>query len=430
MLHAIELVQVTRRCFSDHLQNPTNGLSNLVLPVQAAFGGRVVGIIPRAILGPANRNEVSLDATAFSLFYDSMCNGYLWPKLHGIPASEPTAMAIAAYEQANLEMAKYLAQQSDSNTVLWIHDFHFLKVASNFRTLYGACKRIGFFMHAPIHCDSLNDSTASLIKGLTAYDYIGVQTATDAHVLRDMLEKYNAKHVPPISIHPVYPSKTSVCEADQIHSLQRSKRSFSFLTAGRADPTKGHSYVIEGFCEYMQRLDSSIEKRPVLKVLATPTRLTTPGYRQVFEELRLISERRGDGLAEVPIEFVHGPLPSDKFDAELLRTDCLILLSHRDGMNLIAKEYIALRGRGRPGVLVLSEGVGARHELLGCIIAKGSKPTEVADALERVVSLTSDEVYRRWTSLCDAVEGNSAETWAKSFLEGLLTARIYETTSQ
>jgi trehalose 6-phosphate synthase len=418
---------VTRRGLVAH-QNAVNGLSRLIVALPLDARTVWFNVDEGDDTNPAAR-------ATFWRFYHRLCNGYIWPLIHAMePLIKPEQADLAAYGEVNERLAETISASTSGPggmAAVWVHDFHFLPLAKYLRKR-AVDLRAGMFHHAPVPDADVvgrHPELFRLYRDLFAYDYVGVQTPADLERLRSLARLADIELVPDrVGRHPVAPGAIEPhdCadhegagrEDDQAGGADR----FRFTTAGRADPIKGHGRVIEAFRRFAADHPASGAE---LLVLAAPSRAGSPGYGGVAERLRAQVAAVNALLPEAPIHLNTTELGQTTFDCHLANTDCLVLLPDRDGMNLIAKEYVLLRGPDRPGMLVLTRDVGARWELDGAIVVDGPDPQDHARALMTAARAPARERTARWSRLYAAAAASDARSWAHTYLRALWAAPLH-----
>jgi trehalose 6-phosphate synthase len=192
------------------------------------------------------------------------------------------------------------------------------------------------------------------------------------------------------------------------------------LGVDRLDYTKGIDLRLEAFREWLERPGSSI-RAAVLVQVAVPSREQIPGYQDLRRRVEeLVGQINGE-FGEIGVAAVHylrRNLPFDDVVALYRAADVMLITPLADGMNLVAKEYVASRPDSS-GVLVLSEFAGAVEELRAALLVNPHDVDGLADTLDRALHLPDREVRRRMISLKHAVESNTVHDWASSYLATL-----------
>jgi trehalose 6-phosphate synthase len=341
---------------------------------------------------------------------------------------------LEAYGEVNERLAEKIAASASGAggmAAVWVHDYHFLPLAKYLRSR-AVDLRVGMFHHAPVPETDVVERHPELFhlyRDLFAYDYVGVQTPADIDRLRSLARLADIELAPDrIGCHPVAPGAIEPHDCASHDGVGRSHDQaggpgrFRFTTAGRADPIKGHGRAIEAFRRFA--MDNPAFGAELL-VLAAPSRAGSPGYGGVARRLRAQAAGVNALLPEAPVHLNITELDRVAFDCHLANSDCLVLLPDRDGMNLIAKEYVLLRGPDRPGMLVLTRDVGARWELDGAIVVDGSDPEDHARALTTAARVSGRERTARWSRLCAAAAASDARSWAHSYLRDLRAAPLH-----
>jgi trehalose 6-phosphate synthase len=413
-----ELAIVTRRSPEQHWNGQPNGLSALLSPLCST------DFYSWFFVNETDDGLSRHDVDWFEHFYSNYCNAYLWPLLHGTASLiAPSRQDERAYELVNEHVARDLIERHGTDKPVWVHDFHFFPFAVEARSK-GFTGRMGFYHHAPVASSrtvEVDPALSRWYRHLVAYNHIGVQTLRDAEELDAILRTtLKSETFPPITVRPVAPrllgrhSCTHTCR----HARTRSAPSeeFLFLTAGRSDPIKGHDRVIQAFGEFVERA-SPYQTR--LQVLVSPSRQESPGYSTVMRGIEEATERSNNRALTSPVLLCTEMIPQPQFQCALANADCLVLLPRRDGMNLIAKEYVMLRGPDRPGTLILSAGTGAAMELTDAIIVDETPSDHDVDAFRVALTMSDDERNERWERLSRTVGRRDTDAWIDECLRDL-----------
>ncbi len=375
-------------------------------------------------------------------FYAGFSNGTLWPLFHSFSTyARYSASEWAAYREVNERFADEVVHALRPDDVVWIHDYQLLLVPQMIRER-APDARIGFFLHIPFppydvfrllpwHRNLLRGVLGADLVGFHTYDYmrtfvgsvrrglgyesrIGTITAEHRVVQADVFPL--GIDVETFASTPVGPAAVSSI-ARLRKALGSSKLVFSI---SRLDYTKGIPEQIEAFGRF---LESHREwRRKVAYVLAVvPSRERVAEYarlkREIDERVGRINSRYGT-LAWTPIRYLYRQLDFEELLGLYRASDVALITPLRDGMNLVAKEYVASRQEPN-GVLILSEMAGASRELLEALVVNPNDVDEIVSAIGRALTMPVEEQAARMRAMQNRLRRYDARTWARRFLERL-----------
>jgi trehalose-6-phosphate synthase len=373
---------------------------------------------------------VPLDPDTASGAVGAICNGALWPALHGLDQwVDWRASHWGDYVDHNDAFARAIIDVTRPGDIVWVHDYHLLLVP-RLLAEHAPGRPIVLSIHTPVDDVSVAGlpEASALVTGIAHADLVGVQTAADAQHLRRLLDRFPAARrapqirVSPVSIDPgVIQRRASGAACSAIRQRLTSAHHNRLLVVGidRLDYTKGVPERLEALDLAFRRgwLDPD---RVDYVGIAQPSRSTVPAYRR----LRLHTERlahelrtrwlRRDGTSPIDVRF-EGVQP-EYVAALLAAADVCAVTPLRDGMNLVAKEYSAVCKDD--GVLLLSRGAGVFDEFGSWVIdVDGGDVTSVATGLRRAAELDTD-TRQEWTAARRArLEVWPAAAWSADLLE-------------
>ncbi len=370
-------------------------------------------------------------------FYRRYCNGLLWPVLHGrigdVPADEGDW---ESYQAMNRRFAEAVLRQLRPGDRIWVHDYHLMLLPSLLRQQTDA--PIGFFLHTAFpepEAFRTLPQARQLFRGLLAADVIGLHTEPyAANFLRTAAalgyrlhgSSVVTEHAARVQVHPMGIDVDAFAALsrdrdvlDDTAGIRRGRRQL-LVGVDRLDYTKGIPQRLLAF-------EMLLEKYPRLRgvvsffQLAVPTREEIAAYRelrQVVEALvRRINDRFGRG-GWLPVEYVYGSLDLGSLAALYRAADVMVVTPVRDGLNLVAKEFVATRTDG-DGVLVLSRFAGAAEELEAALQVDPNKIGQLAETLRTALTMAGRERRRRMRALRRAIAANTVFDWAGDFLDAL-----------
>jgi trehalose 6-phosphate synthase len=382
---------------------------------------------------------VDLGQSDHHAYYSSYANGTLWPLLHyrlGLIAFDN--QAFDGYLTVNRKMAAMLRKLLRPDDVIWVHDYHLIPLALAFREL-GVSNRIGFFLHTPFPVAEVFCSLPRhevLLQAMTAYDLIGLQTPNDARALTSAMERTGLLHqhasdrtcrILPLPI-GIDPDQFARLAGDAARSPDASKLKDSLggrkliIGVDRLDYSKG---LPNRFAAIAVLLTEWPEMRSSFTYLQVtpPSRSEVPEYQNLRKELESAAGRVNGKYAEcdwTPIRYVNRTTPRSRLAGYLRMARVGLVTPFRDGMNLVAKEFVAAQEPADPGVLVLSKFAGAACELTSALQVNPYDTYEIASAIRQALLMPLPERRKRWESMFAAVQSNTISSWRDAFLRNLL----------
>ncbi len=376
-------------------------------------------------------------------YYLGFSNRVLWPLLHSrtdLVQDDPGFYA--SYDTVNRRFARQLQSIIEPDDLIWVHDYHLIPLAAHLRKL-GVSNRIGFFLHTPFPGIKMLRSTQHhglLLSQLADYDLIGTQTDADADALlaavTQMPEVQDAgagllRRGPRICAVEALPIGIDVANIqalsarrERLREVEHIKTSVGgarcIIGADRLDYSKGIPERLRGYMHYLTRYRP--QHPTALVQIAQPTREDVPEYNSVQVESRLLVEEFNEGLGKHPdnkLLFLQRGFPRDVVIQLLASSDIGLITPLHDGMNLVAKEFVASQNPDNPGVLILSEGAGAARELDSALIVDATSPQDIAAAIHIGLEMPLQERRERWQSQFDTLSNNRIHDWAEAFLNHL-----------
>lgn len=365
-------------------------------------------------------------------YYDRFSNRLLWPSLHGITNSfVPEAQDWVAFREMNRRFAKAVKAAIHSpDELIWVHDYHLMLVPHYLRQA-GVKNRIGFFLHTPFPEAGFMLAlpyARQLLKSLSQADVAGFQTARDLDNFRQSLKQMRKRRQPGQSgVFPIGADSKAYSAAASRPSvksriqdiLRQTKGKRLIFSLSRLDYTKGivtQLMAMERFLtEYPRREEVQY------RLVVAPSREQLGEYRKLKERIervvRGINRRLGSPDWK-PVDYTYENLGFEDVVAWYKAADVLLLLPEMDGMNLVAKEYIAAR-KDQPGMLVLSTAMGSANQLSDALLVEPKDTKAAAEALQQSQSMSAAERAGRWQSLSSVVNEQDVFWWADRLLSAL-----------
>ncbi len=388
---------------------------------------------------------VRLSADEIAEYYEGFSNATLWPLYHDVVATPAFHRHWwRAYTRVNQRFAEEVANVAAQGGTVWVQDYQLQLVPGMLRELRPDLK-IGFFLHIPFPPVELFRQLpwrTRVMEGLLGADVIGFHTdggvrnfswlatelagATedgDPEVLRvgDRRVRLGAF---PISIDSskldaIARADSTVQRAAEIRQELGNPRRI-VLGVDRLDYTKGIDVRLRAYHELLEEERITVDDAVMIQ-LATPSRERVEHYRQMRDDIELSVGRINGEFARVghpAVHYLHQSLPREELAAFYLAADVMLVTPLRDGMNLVAKEYVACRWDDG-GALVLSEFTGAAIELTSALLVNPHDTDGVKEALYAALTMNDEERGKRMRILREQVMHNDVDRWARSFLETL-----------
>jgi trehalose 6-phosphate synthase len=450
----------------DDKKSSAGGLAVGVLGALKAAGGLWFGWsgetgnedqpLKKVTRGDITWASFNLNEQDHDLYYNQFSNAVLWPAFHyRLDLVNFQREAWEGYLRVNAILADKLLPLVKQDDTLWVHDYHLLPFASELRKR-GVDNRIGFFLHIPFPTPEVFNALpthAELLEQLCDYDLLGFQTENDRLAFLDCVSSQTRltsrgskthsawghtfrTEVYPIGIDPKeiasqaqgpLPPKLAQLKAE-LKSVQ------NIFSVERLDYSKG-------LPERFQAYEALLEKYPQHhgKIRYTQIAPTSRGDVQAYQDIRHQLENAAGRINGQYGQLGWTPLfyLNQHFDRKLLMkvfrySDVGLVTPLRDGMNLVAKEYVAAQDPENPGVLVLSQFAGAANELTSALIVNPYDRDEVATALNRALIMPLTERISRHAEMLEVIKKNDIYHWQERFIHDLkqITPRTAESSLQ
>jgi trehalose 6-phosphate synthase len=396
---------------------------------------------------------IDLNEAEYKGFYAGYSNNILWPLFHfRLGLLEYDRKQAEAYRRVNRDFAKALLPLLGPDDTVWIHDYQLIPMAAELRAL-GAKQRIGFFLHIPFPpwaVFSALPNAELLLRDLLAYDLVGVQTRRDlagmTNCMQEGLEleldagggvtslRDGVKRRTQLSAHAIGIDTrgfaTTARKAAFGTDAQRMKDSMGdrqlIVGAERLDYTKGLPHRLRGFGALLANFPEHLNRVTYLQVAAR-SRNEVATYRDLRRELDQLAGRINGDYAEfdwTPVRYVARAVARDTLAGFYRAADVGLVTPLRDGMNLVAKEYVAAQDPEKPGVLVLSSFAGAAESMDGALLVNPLDAEAMAEQLDRALKMPLGERKERWSSMMHGLEEQTASRWAENFLAELAEQEV------
>ena len=396
-------------------------------------------------------NPVAIDAEEKLLHYDGMSNGTLWPLYHDkIAPPEFHRTWYDGYRRINKRFAEAAAEVAAADSLVWVHDYQLQLVPGMLRRIRPDL-RIGFFLHIPFPPEELFMQLPwrqALTEGILGSDLVGFQTPDGVanfvrlvvalglatrHDIGDIDGHGEVLTVGDrqvrVDVFPIGIDTERYDAEARSHEITNATRDLRarlgqphvvLLGVDRLDYTKGIDVRLRAFKELLR--DGRLHPSQVAMVqVAEPSRDAVDAYVSLRARVeQLVSEINGDyGRVGFPVvHYVHQTQDVDELLSLYRAADVMLVTPFRDGMNLVAKEYVATR-YDETGVLVLSEFAGAAHQLTDAVLVNPYDIDGLKNAIVAAVEMGPEDVRRRMGTLRAAVASTGASAWASSFLAAI-----------
>ena len=387
---------------------------------------------------------IGLQKDDYDEFYNGFANRVLWPILHyRLDLAEFTRRDLGGYFRVNEFFASNLEQLLRPDDVIWVHDYHLIPLAKALRER-GHKNKIGFFIHIPLPPPEMLTALPNherLIPALCNYDLVGFQTETDAaNFSRYLSNEVGLKHVDAdtfefdgrsvqVGVFPVG------VETEALSRLARRAIGSDFVR-GVLGSLSGRAMIIgvdrldysKGIPERMNAFERFLKIFPdwhnnVTYLQITPrSRSDIPEYadiaRQVGEAVGRINGNFGEA-SWTPLRYINKAHSRTALAGLYRAARAALVTPLRDGMNLVAKEFVAAQNAEDPGVLILSRFAGSARECTAALLVNPYDHEGVAIAINRALSMSLDERIARHTVNFKALLRNDLGQWAERFLDTL-----------
>ncbi|WGD38594.1 bifunctional alpha,alpha-trehalose-phosphate synthase (UDP-forming)/trehalose-phosphatase [Lysinibacter sp. HNR] len=396
---------------------------------------------------------VMLTAKDVEQFYEGFANDTVWPLYHDVivpPAYHRDWWV--TYQRVNQRFANEAARLASPHAMVWVHDYQLQLVPRMLRELRPDLT-IGFFNHIPFPAYELFSQLPwrrQIINGVLGADIIGFQRPADGGNFRRAVRRllgYKTKNELvwepqsdgayrtivarsfPISIDvagfEAMAKSPAIQERARELRHQLGQDKVIMLGVDRLDYTKGIRHRIKAYSELLADGRLSVENTTLVQV-ASPSRERVETYRQLRDEIELTVGRvNGDygSIADTAVHYLHQGYPREEMVALYLAADVMLVTALRDGMNLVAKEYVATRF-DRRGTLVLSEFAGASDELKQALLVNPHDIEGLKDRIVEAATMGAAEQERRMRSLRRRVADHDVARWSQSFLDAMERSRL------
>ncbi len=396
---------------------------------------------------------VDLEEQDVDEYYNGYANRTLWPLFHyRIDLAEYERDFAGGYQRANERFAHTVQPLIEPDDVVWVQDYHMIPLGRELRKL-GCCNRIGFFLHIPWPPRRLLNTlpeARQLVETMFAYDVIGFHTEEWLQSFREYVvaecrgsysdgvmtvgdEKVRLI-VCPIGIDAKEFTELANSEAAQGvcgRMLESANGRAMIVGVDRLDYSKGLEERFLGYERFL--VDNPEERKEVfLLQIAPPSRGAVESYQRIRAGLEGLSGRINGAHADldwVPIRYVNQNYSRDVLAGVYRAARIALVTPLRDGMNMVAKEYVAAQNPDDPGVLILSRFAGAATQMKQALLVNPHSAEEISDAIRTAIHMSREERVERWQELQKINLEQDVRWWRQRFTDALMAAPVAENVS-
>jgi trehalose 6-phosphate synthase len=401
--------------------------------------------------GPVKLATLDLSQADHDAFYLGYSNGVLWPVFHyRLDLADFDTGYITGYRRVNQLFARKLKTLLRDDDVIWVHDYHLIPLAAELRAL-GCQHRIGFFLHIPLPPPLILAAIPGhdwLIRALFAYDLVGFQSHADLdHFARYVETEAHAVSVEegrwrafgrtvhagafPIGIDvEEFTALTNAPEAVEMYEQMKNEYSRRKLLVGvdRLDYSKGLPQRMRAFRELLAKYPETRNSATLIQI-ASPSREDVEAYTDILHELESLCGSINGNYGELdwmPVRYIHRTVARARLPGLYRASRVALVTPLRDGMNLVAKEFVTAQNEDDPGVLVLSRFAGAAEQLKEALLVNPYDTEGTAAAILLALQMPREERVRRHQSMMQTIRRYDVHWWCHTFLEALQEAKAEE----
>ena len=391
---------------------------------------------------------IDLKPAEFDAYYSGYCNGTLWPLFHYFPDRfTHEQQQFEAYHAVNAQFARQLARLLRPGDAVWVHDYQLMPLGRYLRQ-QGFSGPVGFFLHIPFpHLQVLKvlPNYAQLVRDLCEYDLLGFQTEDDLqsflsairplpHAVQRPEEIEVGGRRVRLGVYPIGVDVDAIANAALTSAAQDAVQRMTTSLMGRKliigvdrlDYSKGLIERFAAFEHFLATFPQNIGRVTFLQI-APLSRSDVHAYGEIRRALERAAGRINGRFAEAdwtPIRYLNRNFTHATLMGFLRAADVALVTPVRDGMNLVAKEFVAAQDPDRPGVLVLSPMAGAAGELSGALQVNPYDKRGMALALQTALGMPLDERRQRHAQMARAVRVHDIHHWYEAFVADLTGAPL------
>jgi trehalose 6-phosphate synthase len=390
---------------------------------------------------------IDLEEQDVEEYYNGYANRTLWPLFHyRIDLAEYERGFAGGYQRVNERFAETVLPLIEPDDVIWIQDYHLLPLGDELRKR-GCANRIGFFLHIPWPPRRLLSTlpeAVELVRTMFAYDVIGLHTEEWLQAFEDFVSHemgavcgengeitLDGRTTQAIAC----PIGIDAAEFAELSASTRARLAYRrmrdsavgrdmIVGVDRLDYSKGLEERFLGYERFLKEHPQE-RKEVFLLQIAPPSRGSVESYQKIRATLDSLSGRINGEYADldwVPIRYVNQGYPRDELAGVYRAARIGLVTPLRDGMNLVAKEYVAAQDPEDPGVLILSRFAGAAAQLSEAVLVNPYSAEEMSDAIALALAMTREERIRRWRVMMEGIQRENVVWWRQRFTDALMTA--------
>ncbi len=387
---------------------------------------------------------VDLSQQDYEEYYTGFANSVLWPLFHyRLDLTDFSRRDRAGYRRVNEKFAECLMPLLKPDDVIWVHDYHFIPLAECIRSC-GGRQKIGFFLHIPWPAREVLVALPgheALVRSLCAYDLVGLQTEDDRNALFGYIsdeaqgsivrgtEVHAFGRAARVGVFPISIDAAAVAAfargAAQTAQTRRLRESIAnrklIIGVDRLDYTKGLIQRLEAY-EHLLEAFPAMRRNVVLLQISPPSRTDVSQYQDLRNEVETAVGHINATYAEFdwnPVRYLNRGFRRQTLAGFFRASDVGLVTPLRDGMNLVAKEYVAAQSARDPGVLILSRFAGAARELNGALIVNPYDVEGVTEALNIALTMPLVERRQRWRTMYERLKRFDVTNWRDSYIAAL-----------
>lgn len=397
--------------------------------------------------GPVTYAVLDLNRKDHSEYYNGYANRTLWPIFHyRLDLADFERENYNGYLRVNRLFAEKLIPLLKSSDDIWVHDYHLIPLGEELRNR-GVTQRIGFFLHTPFPAMEtmlVLPSHERIVQSLCAYDVVGFQSVNDLRAFHDYVTleargqvlsnglvsafgRALKAEVFPIGI-DVASYVQAAEDAPKLAAIRRLRRNFDecrlMIGVDRLDYSKGLPQRFKAFERFLEKYHQYCGKVSFMQI-APASRSDVPEYLDIRRTLEAEAGHINGRFASfdwTPLHYLNSSYNRATLAGFYRYAQVGVVTPLRDGMNLVAKEYVASQDADNPGVLILSRFAGAARHLGAALLVNPYDYEAVADAMARAVEMPLEDRRERWQDMMRAVRETSLDRWREAFLAALREA--------
>lgn len=370
---------------------------------------------------PRNLQGLFINNATYNRYYNAVANGALWPAFHGLTPAPFSQTDWRAYRAVNNQFAKAITATAGPDDLIWVHDFQLLLVPELLRK-HGCRQKIGLFLHIPFTGQTWRQvpHITDILRSLLGADLIGVQTARDArHLTQALKQAFPAATLPrithiPIGIDYGHFHQAASLAATQQHLTaitQQTRDKYVVLSISRLDYTKGIITQLRAIEHAVQHGMQNV----IYKSIVAPSREGVGAYQKLRNEIEAEVARLATTIPGV-IDYQYKNAPFAQVCAWYARADTLLVTPLVDGMNLVAKEYLAAKPQDQDGVIILSKTAGAAEQMQQALLVNPKNIADIAGNLLRAQAMPASERRQRAAAIRQNLQTQDVFWWVKQFI--------------